>query len=165
MSEAGNATATSPEPERRPGKERRLVLRLLDYWRGIAGDRSYPSMNDVHSDDMSDMWPFCFILDVDDNRKDPILRYVGKELAECYGETCENLRISELRKDSLLDRATLYVAEALRKGVPISYGDSFKGPNGESVLCRSIMLPLSDNDETISLILGGANYLKSPKPR
>lgn len=152
-------------PERRPGKERRLVLRLLDYWRGITDDRNYPSLNDVRSDDIADMWLFCFVLDVSENAKDPLLRYVGEEIIECYGEPCVNLRISEIRKDSLLDVATSYRDEILRKGVPISYGNSFKDTNGEGVLCRSILLPLSDDNETISLILGGANYLKHPKSK
>ncbi|MCE2510694.1 MAG: PAS domain-containing protein [Alphaproteobacteria bacterium] len=152
-------------PERRPGKERRLVLRLLDYWRGITGDRNYPSLNDVRSDDIADMWPFCFVLDVSENADDPLLRYVGEEIIECYGAPCVNLRVSEIRKDSLLDVATSYISEIQRKGVPISYGNSFKSDNGEGVLCRSILLPLSDNNETISLILGGANYLKNPKSK
>ncbi|MGB1548103.1 MAG: PAS domain-containing protein [Alphaproteobacteria bacterium] len=152
-------------PERRPGKERRLVLRLLDYWRGITEDRNYPSLNDIRSDDIADMWPFCFVLDVSENKEDPMLRYVGEEIIECYGEPCVNLRISEIRKNSLLDVATSYVSEILRKGVPISYGNSFKSTEGHGVLCRSILLPLSDNNETISLVLGGANYLKNPKTR
>ncbi|MBN4016506.1 PAS domain-containing protein [Rhodospirillaceae bacterium AH-315-P19] len=164
MTEVANVTGASPEPARRSGRERRLVLRLLDYWRGVVGDRTYPSMSDIRSDDITDMWPFCFILDVDDNKENPILRYVGEELVACYGAPCENLRVSELRKDSLLACVTAYAGEILRKGVPISYGDSFKGEDGEGVLCRSILLPLSDDDETISLILGGANYLKNPKP-
>lgn len=162
MSDAGNVTAKFSEPERQ-GKERRLVLRLLDYWRGIAGDRAYPLMNDVHSDDLADMWPFCFILDIDEHKKDPVLRYVGEEIIECYGGACENLHLSELRKNSLLDCATLYVDEVVRKSVPISYGNSFKGQNGQNVLCRSILLPLSDNGETVTLLLGGANYMKNPK--
>jgi len=165
MTEAANATAASPESVRRSGRERRLVLRLLDYWRGVVGDRTYPSMSDIRSDDIADMWSFCFILDVDENKKDPILRYVGEELLACYGAPCDNLRVSELRKGSLLACVTTYADEILRKGVPISYGDSFKGKNSEGVLCRSILLPLSDDDETITLILGGANYLKNPKPR
>ena len=164
MRDAENAKVTSAQPVRRSGRERRLVLRLLDYWRGVLGDHTYPSMSDIRSDDIADMWPFCFILDIDESRDDPILRYVGEELVTCYGEPCENLRISELRKGSLLFCVTSYVGEILHKGVPISYGDSFKSKNGEGVLCRSILLPLSDNDETISLILGGANYLKNPEP-
>ncbi len=165
MTEAANATAASSEPVRRSGRERRLVLRLLDYWRGVVGDRTYPSMSDIRSDDITDMWPFCFVLDVGENKKDPILRYVGEELVACYGAPCENLRISELRQDSLPACVTTYVDEVLCKGVPISYGDSFKGKNGEGVLCRSILLPLSDDDKEITLILGGANYLKNPRPR
>lgn len=158
-----NVERTQPAPERRPGKERRLVLRLLDYWRGITGDRSYPSLSDIRSDDIADMWPYCFVLDVSEDEQNPILRYVGKELIACYGAPCENLHVSELRKSSLLERASCYVKEVLRKGVPISYGDSFKSVEGESVLCRSILLPLSDDGEAISLVLGGTNYLKNPK--
>ena len=121
-------------PERRPGKERRLVLRLLDYWRGITGDRSYPSLNDVRSDDIADMWPFCFVLDVSENAEDPLLRYVGEEIIECYGAPCVTLRVSEIRKNSLLDVATSYRDEILRKGVPISYGNSFKNTNFQTFL-------------------------------
>ncbi len=63
----------------------------------------------------------------------------------------------------LIETKSYYRDEILRKGVPISHGNSFKDTNGEGVLCRSILLPLSDDNETISLILGGANYLKHPK--
>jgi hypothetical protein len=57
----------------------------------------------------------------------------------------------------LAAKAVEYFGEVLEKGTPISRGGEFTKDNGTLVLYRSILLPMSDDGETISGLLGGAN--------
>ena len=55
---------TEIEGELPPEVERRLVLRLLGYWRPLCEDREFSSLSDVDPAQIPDMWPHCFVLDV-----------------------------------------------------------------------------------------------------
>ncbi len=41
--------------------------------------------------------------------------------------------------------------------VPVTMGGSFRNPAGREILYRSVLLPLSDDQRTISAVLGAAN--------
>ena len=53
--------------------------------------------------------------------------------------------------------ALAYVDEVLIKGVPISRGGEFSSPNGCKILYRSVLLPVGEDENSISGILGAAN--------
>lgn len=139
------------------GLERRLVLRLLAHWRSLCEERRFPSFADLDPDEIPDIWPFSFVLEVLDDGEEPVFRAVGDELAACTGVPLANLRASEAPAGTLPAVAISYVDEVLAKGVPISRGGEFHKAGGTKVLYRSILLPMSDDGETISGILGAAN--------
>jgi hypothetical protein len=140
------------------GLERRLVLRLLHHWRDLSGERRFPSFEDVDPAQIPDMWPNCFVLDALGHRDDPVFRVVGDEIAKESRTGLVSLRISAVPKDSLMEQATSYLEEVMTKEVPISRGGQFVRDDGAHILYRSVLLPMSDDGETISGILGAANF-------
>ena len=60
-------------------------------------------------------------------------------------------------EQTLISVTVAYAGEVLRKKVPISRGGEFFKPDGVRVLYRSILLPMSDDGETVSGLLGAAN--------
>ena len=138
------------------GLERRLVLRLLHHWRDLCGERRFPSFDDVDPGQIPDMWPSCFVLDALGHQDDPIFRLVGDDIAKQARAGLVSLRISGIPKDTLIDHATSYLDEVMSKEVPISRGGQFVREDGVNILYRSILLPMSDDGETISGILGAA---------
>jgi hypothetical protein len=139
------------------GMERRLVLRLLSYWRELAVDGQLPSFADVDPVQIPDMWANCFVLDVAGQPSDPVFRTIGRELAERIGMDIVDNRVSDTPEGSLVHVAVSYLQEVLDKKVPISRGGEFNRPDGMRVLYRSILLPMSDDGENISGLLGAAN--------
>ena len=139
------------------GMERRLVLRLLSYWRELADDGQLPSFADVDPAQIPDMWANCFVLDVAGQASDPVFRTIGRELAERICADFVDKRVSDTPEGTLLHVAVSYLQEVLDKKVPISRGGEFNKPDGIRVLYRSILLPMSDDGETISGLLGAAN--------
>ena len=139
------------------GLERRLVLRLLAHWRSLCEEKKFPSFADVVPDEIPDIWPFSFVLEVLDDHQEPVFRAVGDELAAFARVSLTGRYVADAPADTLPGVAIAYVDEVLAKAVPISRGGEFHKVNGTKVLYRSILLPMSDDGETISGILGAAN--------
>lgn len=141
---------TEPHP-----RERRLVLRLLDYWRQMAGDGDWPQPESVDPTAIPDMWTFCFMIDQPNGAAR--LSYVGDYHKEMYGADPTGLTVAQVDKDTLIGRSASFVQDVLAKGVPVTYGSQFVDKQGRGLLYRSILLPLSADGKTISVVLGGAN--------
>jgi hypothetical protein len=135
-------------------RERRLVLRLLSYWREIAGERAMPRPSDVDGSKISDMWGHCFMLDVPDNGE-PLFRYVGEHYASA-GEFVGQA-VSAPGGDTLLGQAASYHRQVLARGIPITLGGQFVSREKNTVLYRSILLPLGEEEGRVIALLGGAN--------
>lgn len=143
-------------------KERRLVLRLLGYWRDLCGDRDWPHAQDVVAADMKDMWDFSFVIDTSGDK--PSFRHFGKWQAEFYGSDMSGRGLVELTRDTLAERSTRYMPEVLRRHIPITYGGEVTEPGGRKILYRSILMPLSDDGATVTGILGGSNCKLASDP-
>lgn len=140
------------------GMERRLVLRLLAYWRGLLRDgEAMPSFLAVDPSSMGDIWPHCFVLDVMGHEADPVFRQVGASFATHAPIDLVGRRVSEAPENTLAHASVSYVREVVAKAVPVSRGGEFRKQNGASVLYRSIVLPMSDDRTTVSGLLCAAN--------
>ena len=138
------------------GMERRLVLRLLSYWRGLCDGDRLPSFAAVQPIAMADMWPSCFVLDVAGHEANPVFRRAGEAFAAHVPDLL-NRRVSEVPANTLVHASVSYVGEVVAKAVPISRGGEFYKGDGTKVLYRSIVLPMSDDGETVSGLLCAAN--------
>ena len=139
------------------GMERRLVLRLLSHWRSLCGDRQFPSFKEVDPADIPDIWAHSFVLEILDGEDEHVFRAVGDELSASTDFPFIGCRVSDAPANTLPAVSVAYIDEVLAKGVPISRGGEFYKADGTKVLYRSIILPMSDDGETISGLLGAAN--------
>ena len=137
--------------------ERRLVLRLLKYWRDIGGAEKLPAMADVDTSAIQDMWPHCALLDVTGHERDPLIRYIGEGLANGCDGGLQGQALSATPAGTLAAHAMSYYAQVLVKQVPITFGGEFLDRDGGKVLYRSIILPLADDGATIDRLLCAAN--------
>ena len=139
------------------GVERRLVLRLLGHWRVLCGERRFPSFADLDPAEIPDIWRNSFVLELSGDRGAPVFRAMGDDMTAESGASLIDHPIASAPEGTLAAMATAYVEEVLAKGVPVSRGGEFTREDGTRVLYRSILLPMSDDGETISGILGAAN--------
>lgn len=137
--------------------ERRLVLRLLEYWRGLSDIDRLPSGSTIDAKEIPDMWPYCVMLDVAGKESDPEISFVGTTLAERAGADLEGRRLSQAPADTLVSKGLSYYGQVLVKKVPITFGGEFVNRRGTKILYRSIILPLAEDGATINRLFGAAN--------
>jgi hypothetical protein len=138
------------ETTRQP--EQRLVLRLLERWRTLAGERAMPAVADIArlGDDIRDD---CFVLE--DEAGELLFRFVGERQKSLLASDPSSLRVSAIDGETLLGRAIGYRAHVLDRRVPVSVGGQFVDRDGRTILYRSILLPLGENG--ITALLGCVN--------
>ncbi len=136
---------------------RRMAHRLLAHWRDAQPEGGFPSLNAVLARDLGDILPSIFVLKVSADAGEPAFARVGKLFA---GEVSGDLMgrpVSTVPEGTLLEQAVGIYAEVLARKVPITRGGEFEHVQGGTVLYRSIILPLSENQGTIGFLLGAAN--------
>ena len=137
--------------------EQRFVLQLLTYWRSLLDDRPLPSFDDIELAAIQTLWPHCFIVDVIGATIAPMFRALGSEFAAEAKCSLVGRCVSDAPAGTLVSAATAYIAEVLTKSVPVSRGGELRRANRPTMLYRSILLPMSDDGETINGLLGGAS--------
>lgn len=139
--------------------ERRLVLQLLEYWRDLRGDRDFPSLEDIDSAPISQMWGYCFVLKLADDAMGPVFTFVGENHNGANGGDLVGRTVSGIAIDNpLLAHSTNYFEEVVAKKIPITYGGEFVNGEGADILYRSILLPLGSDGETLDHLFGGVNF-------
>jgi hypothetical protein len=137
-------------------EERRLVLRLMAYWDDLRDERDFPTYSDIDPSAIGDDWAHCYTIRV----ANPPIASQFVHLGEIYRRGLPDDGVATLGdcpQGTLLHAATHYIDRVLQKKVPVSLGGhAHLGP--DTVLYRSILLPLSSDDGTIDHLLGGANF-------
>ena len=145
------------DPEERAlPRERRLNMRLMAFWWDKRADRRFPSAEDFDPQELSDVWAHCFTLQPQDPYEQSAFHYVGDSIAAVSGISGAEITVDELSENSLLNHATRNVGEVLKQQVPVIRSGEFMNEKGETVMYRSILLPLSRDQETINFVVGGA---------
>ena len=139
------------------GAERRLVLRLLAYWRQIGGENGLPAADAVNPGAISDLWQYCFVMSLGGADSRPVFRRVGAAFAALSGGTLVGTALSDVSEDTLAEHATFFLDEVLHKRAPVTRGGVYADSNGVTTLYRSILLPLSETGDRIDALLGAAN--------
>lgn len=141
-------------------KQRRVIWQLLDYWERKRGDRDFPSLDDIDPEEIAELWPYCFILDVENFRDVPYFHYLGPKLARYSGVFLSG------RHDwsrTLLKKAVCHYQEALTRRAPVLVEEDLTQYDNKRLLFRSVLLPLSDDGVTIKFLFGAANgKIQSP---
>ena len=141
--------------------ERRITHRLVDYWQRIKGDRVLPSEIDIDSDDVADMWPDCFILqihDVEDLTRAHAytFTFVGKNLSSLYTSASgeHDGLLSVLDSEHLMG----VVSEMQMTKLPVVEQVEAFPHQGSTIKYRMCLLPLGNESGKINGILGGLRY-------
>jgi len=136
-------------------KERRLVQRLLIYWRELAPDNVLPSRASVKPQEIGDIWHFCFTLDI--GSVAAVFGHVGDAHVAHLGFDLAGKPVAAAHKGTLLGGALDRLDDVLLRRIPITRQGTFPGADGMPVPYRSILLPLADDGSEINGILGAAN--------
>ncbi len=152
-------TGHEPPPASIGTDERRMQVRAYNHWAGLLGDRSFPSIEDLEPEALSDFGPYSVLLDFTCGIDDPAIPYLGTELAaECGAESGGLNQLSDVPSRSLLSRITDHYMQILANQAPIGFEAEFVNQRDATILYRGILLPYSSDGETIDFIYGVINW-------
>ena len=146
-------------PEAIGQDERRMQVRAYNHWASLLGEATFPSIEGLEPENLTDFGPNSVLLDFSRGIEDPAVQFLGDKLAEECGArntTIENL--SDVPPRSLLSRITDHYMQILANQAPIGFEAEFVNERGSNVLYRGILLPFSSDDETIDFIYGVINW-------
>lgn len=137
-------------------QERRLNMRLMAYWWDNRGARRFPTICDFVPEELGDIWANCFTLRPAEPQEKSQFRYIGEMIAKFAGAQQSPATVDQVPPETLLDHATRNIGEVMGQKVPVIRSGSFLDPQGNTLVFRSILLPLSSDQETIDCLVGAA---------
>ena len=138
--------------------ERRLVMRLLRIWRDKAEPEDMPSRDRLTVDDLADSKPFCWTAAVD-AAGEPRFDWIGEGYAIDKPQSLIGQKLSSAAEGTLIARASAYAHNVITWRVPMSFGGELKHREGQTLLFRSIILPLRNvGSSDVTHLLGAANF-------
>lgn len=156
MSDRGMASVI-PDETAAQFSERRMVGRALARWDALRGERRFPNRADCEAFGAGGLADNMFLIEVTRNEdldevvsSGPAFRSalaidpVGRKAMKVLPSATER-RLSFCR-----------VAAELKK--PVADVGQFTNAQGEEVMYRSILLPLSDDQENVNYLLGAFSY-------
>ena len=139
-----------------PLTEKRLVLRLLDLWRRAHQEEQMPLASSLTVVDTGADADHVYVIDIC-HLAGPRFTYIGLALQVPGWPNATDGLVADCPQDSVLGVTSRHWREIVDREVPVTRGGV--GQNrGESVLYRSIMVPLIDESGRISVIMGAANW-------
>jgi len=146
-------------PEAIGQDERRMQVRAYNHWASLLGDATFPSIEALDPENLTDFGPNSVLLDFSQGIENPAVQFLGDKLAEeCGTDGAAIDQLSDVPPRSLLSRITDHYMQILANQAPIGFEAEFVNERGSSVLYRGILLPFSSNDETIDFIYGVINW-------
>ncbi len=138
-------------------QEQRMTFRLLSYWQRARGDKKFPSLAEVDISQISEVYHFTFTIELGENEEEHRFVYFGPALSSQFGEDYTGMALSDAVQDQIVNNTIGFYQKVLDERKPCSESAEFF-MNGKEVRYRSIILPLSEDGETIDFLFGTANY-------
>jgi len=138
--------------------ERRMQVRAYNHWASMLGEHSFPSIEDLHPENLPDFGPYSVLLDFSTGIEDPAIQFLGDELAAECGTDGHIARLSDVPSRSLLSRITDHYLQILANQAPIGFEAEFVNQRAVTILYRGILLPYSSDNDTIDFIYGVINW-------
>src|SRR3546814_100043 len=117
--------------------ERRLVLRVEEYWDNLRRDRAFPRTADIDPVELGEDWCDCFVMNPCQPPEDAIFLFIGPRLLENarlpedWARSAER-RVRDCPQGSMLGRSVQYLGQVLGQRVPVAVSEVFDDA-GEAV--------------------------------
>ncbi|MFQ5784302.1 MAG: PAS domain-containing protein [Alphaproteobacteria bacterium] len=143
------------------GPERRKTNRLIAYWERLRGNRQFPSLSDINSAEIHGLWPFCLVIKVADAYPNLRFEYVGSALKESYGLVQQAAISGMSQGETVFGTVVALAYQVLETRVPACDSGLVRNSHGDRVRFRSTVVPLSDDQKTVNVLLGMAGFLET----
>jgi len=138
---------------------RRLDERLIKVWNDARrGSNELPLFRDFFQQYIADMWPFLFVLHLNPQGGPAVIDKIGEALTSGIDQNLNGKTVSDIPEKTILYHATRdYNVAPLKRGVASASGE-FINNDGNIVLYRSTFLPVREEHDKVSAVVGAASY-------
>ncbi|MGP1397760.1 MAG: PAS domain-containing protein [Inquilinaceae bacterium] len=132
-----------------------LARSLLRYWEQKRGDRPMPARKDIDPTELVSLLPRLKLVDVEHNPRRYRFRLVGTELVTVYGRDYTNMYLDQLDVDAHFREINRDYDTAVESMGPVCNIFDYVMDRGKHRRFERLLLPLSDNQTTVTMLLGG----------
>lgn len=129
---------------------------LYAYWNSRRGPRFAPRRTDIDPTDIPKLLPYLLLTDV---LPGPRYRYrlVGTEVERVFGTAMTGRCIDELMHGEYFKFIDGLYRKLVEERVPVYSENAY---SNDAFRTQRLMLPLSENGETVDMVLSGQVFLK-----
>ena len=140
-----------------------LLAELHAYWCERRGDRFAPARSDIDPVDIPTLLPHIALTEIVAGEGGRRLRYrlAGTQIERRFGCALTNRYLDDVKRGNYLHHIEALYARILAEKAPIYSEGSFKAGDSNVLRARHLMLPLSDDAETVNMVLAGIVYVDS----
>ena len=139
-------------PDSATGDKARAIYAI---WKDLAGERFAPRRQDITLPQVSKLSPWLWLIDVMDGGRDFRFRLAGDRIVQFLGGRHQGMRLSELPLNPFFVRMRHTLVHCVEHKKPIALGPVETGyPGKEHWAMEVVVLPLSDDGETVDCMLG-----------
>ena len=141
------------------------LKKLHAYWAEKAGVRPMPSRRDLDPIiDIPEITPHLWLVDVEDDPPRYRFRLVGTEVVARYGADFTGKRLDEIDLGGDRETILLEYERARHSKAPRCSRHKYQlEQTGRYLIYERLLLPLSDDGETVNMLLCAAYSLEAPE--
>lgn len=128
---------------------------LYDHWLEAKGDDSMPRFKQMRPDQLRDLTPFVYIMNILDDGTDFSVRFMGSAITQSIGGDYTNVKISDFPSHPSTWRAEVYRDIMARKApmiTAVDLGDFER----DFTKTECVLLPLADDAGEFTMIICAA---------
>jgi hypothetical protein len=141
------------ETEARIAASHADIRAMVGYWRGKAGARRMPCRTDIDPVEIKVFLPRITLVDVVPDARRFVYRLVGTEEVASRGNDPTGRSVAEAYFASSPEESLWYYEYVAQHGEPYCFRGDYRAPDGALEKQDVIFLPLSEDGETVSIIL------------
>lgn len=141
-----------------------LLAELYLYWSDRRGSRFAPARSDIDPIDIPQLLPHIALSEiVGDGKGGRRVRYrlAGTQIEAHFGCSLTNRYLDELKHGSYLDYIIGLYDRLIADKAPVYTENCFGSDETNSLAVKRLMLPLSDDDVSVTMVLAGILYRSS----
>lgn len=149
---------TQPTIVRSDGVERRANSRALKYWKELAAPRRFPSRAQITAESAGDLWDHLFIVEIAGTPDHYRFVLAGEVLRTALGRDPTGETVAASIPGGMGTRTLFFHQAAVGLKGPVDDAGNWTRDDGVQILYRSILLPLSDDQQAVNFLLGAFSF-------
>jgi hypothetical protein len=142
-----------------------LLAELYQYWSDRRGQRSLPARTDIDPVDIPHLLPHIALTEIvpSSDGKEPRFHYrvAGTQIEERFGCALTNRFLDEIKEGDYLTYIQSLYRQVMTDLAPVYAESSFDAGDSNTLLAKRLMLPLSDDQRSVNMVLSGVLYRDS----